>query len=279
MLPFLIGPLIPESEPAWEVLLDLKDIMELVVAPMHTDESIAYLECKISDHRQKYQELFPGVRVLPKHNYLEHYPQMIRLFGPLVGLWTLRFEAKHSFFKQVARHTNCFKNVPLSLSTKHQLMISYNFTSPSLAKSALDVTSVSTIPVDVLKEEIAQAINQKYPDTSEVCLSKSVTSKGINYRNGMIVAHGSTCGLPEFGEVLQMCILHDRLFFIVRELCGWYREHFRAFELSPSPTRSVILIELSELADEYPLADYMVGPLRMVTLKQLIHARGQLTAN
>ena len=39
---------------AWQILLDLKDIVELVVAPKHTDKSIVYVEGKISEHRQKY---------------------------------------------------------------------------------------------------------------------------------------------------------------------------------------------------------------------------------
>lgn len=69
---------------ARQILLDLKDIVELVVAPTHTDESIAYLEGNISEHRQKYRELFPSVQLLPKHHYLEHYPQLIRMSGPLV---------------------------------------------------------------------------------------------------------------------------------------------------------------------------------------------------
>lgn len=47
-LPFFIGHLVPEGDPAWQVLMDLKHIVELVVSPIHTDESIAYLEMKIS---------------------------------------------------------------------------------------------------------------------------------------------------------------------------------------------------------------------------------------
>lgn len=101
LLPFVIGSLVPENEPAWLVLMLLKDIVELVVAPVHTDESISYLESKIVEHRHRYQDLFSGVRLLPKHHYLEHYPQMIRCFGPLVAVWTMRFEAKHSFFKNI----------------------------------------------------------------------------------------------------------------------------------------------------------------------------------
>lgn len=119
-LPFLVGSHVPDGEPAWLVLMDLKDITELIVAPVHDDDSSARLECKIVEHRMRYQELFPEVKLLPKHNFLEHYPQMIR---PLVSQWTMRFEGKHSFFKKVVKHTSCFKNVPLSLATKHQMMI------------------------------------------------------------------------------------------------------------------------------------------------------------
>lgn len=98
LIPFLIGHKIPEHEPVWQVLLDLKQIVELVVAPVHSDESLAYLQSKISDHRRRYQEVFPNNKLLPKHHYIEHYAELIKFFGPLVELWTLRFEAKHSFF-------------------------------------------------------------------------------------------------------------------------------------------------------------------------------------
>lgn len=97
-LPFLVGQKVPAEEPAWKILTDLKDIVDLVVSLVHTDESIAYLNFKISEHRVRLKEVFPDYNLLPKHHYLEHYPQLIRQFGPLVCLRTLRFEAKHSFF-------------------------------------------------------------------------------------------------------------------------------------------------------------------------------------
>lgn len=270
-LPFLIGHVVPEGEPAWQVLMDLKDIVELVVSPVHTDESISYLEMKISEHRQRYQELFPDVKLLPKHHFLEHYPEMVKSFGPLVHLWTMRFEAKHSFFKQVTRHTNCFKNVPRSLAVKHQLMISYHLKS-SHEKGTLEVSTASPVPLDVLQTEVAQMIKDKYPNVSEVHIAKSVSSKGMNFRNGMILAHDTTSGLPDFGEIVQICVVQETLCFILRRLCGWYREHFRAFELSVSPTREMLFLEHGDLADGYPLADYMVGPLRLVTLKRQVIA-------
>lgn len=126
LLPLIIGQIMPEDEPAWQVILDLKDTVELAVEPVHTDETIACFEAKIYYYRQRYLKLFPQIKLLPKHHFVEHYPHMIWCFGPVIGPWTMRFEAKHSFFKQVARHTNCFKNIPRSLAIKHQFMLGYH---------------------------------------------------------------------------------------------------------------------------------------------------------
>lgn len=43
LLPFLIGDVIPDGDPVWAIILDLKEIVELAVAQIHTEESIGYL--------------------------------------------------------------------------------------------------------------------------------------------------------------------------------------------------------------------------------------------
>lgn len=88
----------------------------------------------------------------------------------------------------------------------------------------------------------------------------------------MIVVCGSTGGLPDFAEVVQMVVLEGNLNFIVKEFGAWYREHFRAFELCPNS--EVSLIQLGALMDQYPLADYRIEGCRMVTLKRFIHIQG-----
>lgn len=47
LLPLIIGHRIPLNDPAWLLLMSLKDIIELLVAPVHNEESIAYLDSKI----------------------------------------------------------------------------------------------------------------------------------------------------------------------------------------------------------------------------------------
>ena len=87
----------------------------------------------------------------------------------------------------------------------------------------------------------------------------------------MILIQGSLGGQPEFGEIIQMVILQDKLIFIVKKLIGWYIEHYRAFDLKPSPVEEVEVIEPQELHDTYPLADYKIGGMHLVTLKRYIH--------
>ena len=269
--PLLVGHKVPIDEPAWKLLADLKDIVEVVVSPVQTQESIAYLNFKISEHRIRFKEVFPDTNFRPKHHFLEHYPQLICKFGPLVALWTMRFEAKHSFFKRVVRRTTCFKNVLLSLAQRHQFLMAHHLHMCSFPKSPLEVANVSTLPIDVLKEDIAFALKRRHPELDCVCLAKNATYSGLNYRNGMIIAHGSLAGLPEFTEIIQMIVVKDKLLLIVRKLSAWYWEHFRAYELKRCPPNEVELVDPNKLADPYPLADYTIGGMRLITLKRYIH--------
>lgn len=142
LLPLIIGFKVPESEPAWHLLMDLKDIVELVVSPFLTEDTIRDLDTKISEHRHRYLQVFPEAKLLSKHHFLEHYPELIKAFGPLVALWTMRFEAKHSFFKRLVRHTSCFRNILLSLAVKHQFMLAYHLHGTDILKPALSVSNL-----------------------------------------------------------------------------------------------------------------------------------------
>lgn len=153
-------------------------------------------------------------------------------------------------------------------------MISYHLHSSNFSTSNVHVTNVSIVAVDVLNEEVVLALRQKYPGITRVNLTKNVTTRGVNYRNGMILACGSTAGMPEFAEILQICLVGDELSFIVRLYFAWYQDHFRAFQLTLSPGREVALVHLEELTDTYPLVAYTIESRRMVTLKRHIIIAG-----
>lgn len=86
---------------------------------------IAYLSVVIEEHIETRKVAFPNHPLKPKHHYLCHYPELTVRFGPLIRLWTLRFESKHSYFKQCARKLHNFKNLSATLAERHQLLQAY----------------------------------------------------------------------------------------------------------------------------------------------------------
>lgn len=137
----------------------------------------------------------------------------------------------------------------------------------------MEVADVSTLPLDVINEDIAQAVKQKYPHMDTVDLTKHVSYSGFNYRIGMVVAHGSLAGLPEFSEIVHMIVLQETLIFIVKKLDAWYLEHYRSYALVMSTTTTQLrLVGAHELTDPYPLVHYMVGGRRLISLNRYIHA-------
>ena len=267
LLSFIIGATIPQNDPAWHILMMLKDITELVVAPIHTEESICYLDTLISEHRHRLLDVFPDQKLIPKHHFLEHYPDLIRGFGPLVSLWTMRFEAKHSFLKQAVRHTNNFRNVLMSLASKHQMRMAYSSQENAL-KPAVRVTKTSSLPLEILDMEIQQSFKAVYPTHTSVNLTNVAIVHGTKYAAGMVLPHGSTGGLTDFVMISQIVVVDDSVSFIVKMLNSWYDEHFRAFMLDHSG--KMTLVQHSELGDTYPLTAYFVGGKHMVTLKRHI---------
>ena len=180
----------------------------------------------------------------------------------------MRFEAKHSFFKRVVRHTGCFKNILLSLANKHQLMIANHLHDSNAVKPSFLVTKTTEVSLDVLKDDIKDALKCRFPGVTRVHIANSVNCSGTTYAAGMVVCHGCTAGLPDFAEVLQVIIVNNKPGFVIRLKMAWYNEHLRSFELEN--TRNEKVIEQKDLPDFYPLATYTLAGRHLVTLKHHI---------
>ena len=100
--------------------------MNHVFAPTIHLAAIDYLAFLIADFLELYTVLYPNESFIPKLHYMSHYPSCIKKVGPLTYLSSIRFEAKHSFFK--LSHITCnFKNICKTLTTRHQLNQSFRF--------------------------------------------------------------------------------------------------------------------------------------------------------
>lgn len=265
LLPLMIGSSIPEQEPSWEILMDLKEIVEIVVSNKFSEEILGYLECKISDHRKLLIDTFPEFNLRPKHHFIEHYPHLIRCFGPLVELWTMRFESKHSFFKKVVHDVHNFKNILLTLSSKHQQMIAYHLDGQNLFKPRLYVGNVDVVRTSSLDERLMAAIKREYPHHDTVSLAKDIHLYGTHYVKDMIISAGHCSGLPDFYRILVIVVNPDKVSFVARKISSWFLEHYRSYELVDNSCSDIEILDPEALNDYHPLASYTVGGKVLVT--------------
>ncbi|XP_041863678.1 uncharacterized protein LOC121653945 [Melanotaenia boesemani] len=272
LLPLLIGSSIPEQEASWEILMDLKEIVEIVLSTTLSEEILCYLESKISDHRKLLLDTFPDFRCLPKHHFIEHYVHLISCFGPLVDLWTIRFESKHSFFKKVVHDVLNFKNVLLTLSSKHQQMMAYYLDGQDLFKPKLHVSNVDTVNTTSLEEKLRKVIEKKFHNQDTVSLAKDVYIYGTRYTRGMIVSAGQCSGLPEFHKILNIVVNFEKVCFVTSKLSSWFMEHYRSYEVIDNGYADIEILETKDLNDYHPLAAYTVTGKLMVTARTcLLH--------
>ena len=56
---------------------------------------------------------------------LHFYNYYLYRYGPATSYWCMHFEAKHSYFKNLSRKVNCFKNITQTLAEHHQIRMCY----------------------------------------------------------------------------------------------------------------------------------------------------------
>ena len=107
----MIGDLVPEDNEHLELTLLLLECMDFIFSPETTIEETSFLKQLINNHHNFFLRMYPDRNLKPKHHFMTHYPQQIRLIGPLVNFWTMRFEAKHRFFKRLGHIVCNYRNI------------------------------------------------------------------------------------------------------------------------------------------------------------------------
>lgn len=271
LLPLLVGSVVPEGNGAWTVLMELKEVVQLALCPSFTDETLDYFQSKISDHKQVLLKTFPEFSLRPKHHYVEHYPTMIKCYGPLVHVWTMRFEAKHRFFKRVVHDAQNFKNILKTMAVRHQHMMAYHLAAPSFFKPETQASRVDSVLVSALPE-VAQLHIRRLTTSDTIYKTSKVTIDGTDYVCEMFLSVGDSGGLPRFCRVEHIYLVNSTVSFLCSNYDSWYLEHLGSDELSPSQTSLSIHLK-SDLNDSVPLSAYEVEGLLLLTPKRFIQIK------
>lgn len=239
--------------------------MELICAPAISTGQIGYLRVLIDEYLYFRQHVFPDYPMKPKHHYISHYPELILHFGPLIRLWTLRFESKHTYFKQCARKLHNFKNLSSTLAERHQLLQAFlsagNFFPPAVV-----VGKGTEFYLGDYNNNIRESVAHHTFEPENTLIAHEVSVKGTKYKKNMfIVIDNGEEGLV-MGKIKVILIHRDSaVYFIIEKYLAVRLPHIGVHCLTQSQKR-YCCVNQENLFDYYPLPEYIVGGMALIVL-------------
>jgi len=269
LLPVLIGDKVqnPEDD-VWQLTLQLKDIVDMICAQTISSAQVAYLDILIQEYLESRKSLFPESPLKPKHHYLRHYPALIFKFGPLIRVWTMRFESKHSYFKRCARHLKNFKNICLTLSERHQMFQAYLSAGPGCSQ-LLQVKDCCTFYPNLYSDTIKHAVREFTFSEINTSVSTDIVYKGTSYKKGNFLVSKNDEAI-EFGELLIILIQNDdTVYFVMGVHKADYHSEYHLYSVTKQNTRLQCL-NINDLVDFYPLPSYILNGHQVIPLKHSV---------
>ena len=253
----------------WQLYLSLKCIVEIICSPKLPLSQIAYLNVCIEEYLSERQKLFPDTPMRPKHHYLLHYPELTIAFGPLIHLWTMRFESKHTYFKRCARQLHNYKHLSKTLACRHQLLQAF-YASGSLFKTSL-VIHDQAVPFHnhLYNQAIQDCVQSLGLNATNTQVSMKVSLKGIMYSPDEVVVLQETESGLLLGKINFLLVKGENVWLSVCSLqasplpsYGLYMCDFSV----PLPSSYQCINPLS-LNNPFPIPVYQVDNSLYISLK------------
>lgn len=269
LLPVLIGDKVQHADDeVWQLTLQLKDIVDMICAQNISSSQVAYLDILIQEYLECRKCLFPESPLKPKHHFLRHYPALILKFGPLIRVWTMRFESKHSYFKRCSRHLKNFKNICLTLSERHQMFQAYLSDGPGCSQ-LLQVKDSCTFYPSLYSEAIKHAVRQFGFSENNTTVSTDIQYKGTSYKKGHFLVSRNDESM-EFGELVIILIQNDEAVYFVMDVHeAIYHSEYHLYSVTKQSPRLQCL-NIKDLIDFYPLPSYIVDGHQVIPLKHSV---------
>ena len=265
IFPLILGKFTDQNHKQYSNFLLLVRIAQLSFSPFVDSTSAAVLGQLVHDFCRDFEELYPGHNLRPKFHFLVHLPSQLLKFGPLRFHSTMRFEAKHGFFKD-HRWKN-FNNLPLSLLRKHQLHFSDRCTKASgelvdnLFPEGMGGRGAAEEAVDECElPECLQQSNQRYTR------AESWVFKEQQWRVGYVMLLSDTdCENPSFGVLKTILISDSACIYVVYSPCEVidFLGEFNAFQVHELNVSRVT--KFTSLINTWPLPKYNVCGKILIT--------------
>jgi hypothetical protein len=270
VLPYIIGHYFEQNDPYYRNWINMAQIVNLCMSPYADENTAGDLEQLVMTFLYEYKALYPTVSVRPKMHYLCHMVQQILDFGPLRLTSTLRFEAKHGWFKDF-RWKN-FKNISYSMAQKHQLNMASRMTDFQGKLNSKFVTmgdeigegvviSIHDNSVTILRN----LLRHHNVQTDEVYVTSVMTIEGLTYKTGAVLLwKWSETDVPKFVVIDQMYVMNGNdKYFVCRHLrTGPFVWTYNSYEVSESLKYRLVM--LADLINKWPLDLVLINNQKFV---------------
>lgn len=238
------------------LIILLHKIVELICAPNITFSQIYYMQDLIEEYLQERKIMFPDISLRPKHHFMLHYPALTIKFGPLIRMWTMRFESKHSYFRQCVHHSQNVINVTKSLSERHQLLQAYIATGPVFEDLILE--SAMGFHLSFFSDEIQSAVAAELGNLHLTALhSEKITFRGVKYKKDMFVVISRDENQLVFGKIIFLLIVNNIIYFVVQCLESCHCPKTNLFFIKKDQELKVQCLSYFNILDYYPLHGYI----------------------
>jgi len=194
MLPVVLCELPLQKHPCFLLLIHLCHLTNILFSQSFSHGMIVYLEDIIADHLHMFQNRFVGVALKPKHHFLIHYPNIIRLNGPPMTYSCLRYELKNSFFKRSSHIVCNFRNITLTLAMRHQYNAFFDRLCGKTCRDFIFVNRCENVFVHSLhgSRALCESLNCTLQDV--VVVSRSVSYRGKTLRRDSVLVVNNDSG-------------------------------------------------------------------------------------
>lgn len=195
----------------WKLILVIRRVTALSMAFKISENQLADIRQLIDEYLTLRLKLFPSENLKPKHHFISHYPYLIRCFGPLRHVWTMRFESKHKFFRDAMRHSPNYKNPLKMLSHKHQLYDAINQTNENLYSDSIISDDAEPFTAENYSISIINDLENCTNINAILLKADNLIYRNIKYARDTIIC----CKRDEWG-LYHLCKI--KFFFIYSDL-------------------------------------------------------------
>lgn len=156
-----------------------------------------------------------SVSLTPKNHIITHYPMIIEKMIPPRAYWTMRFESKNGYFKDLAHKLKTFKDIAFTLSLRHQKYI------PSKWKNKCHFLEEQPILQNFKKEHLkstnyAAIIAERFNITFDIFIyvGKSVPFRDTNLILNKFICTSFSEKFPNFGKTKLFFSINSTIFVL-----------------------------------------------------------------